>query len=1014
MEVRLLGPVDVLAEDGSVVTVPGQKLQLLLAALAAERGKVVSRDRLVDILYGDAPPRQPANSLQVLVSRLRRALGAARAGPLIETSDAGYALAAANSASGTDVERFDLLVRQARGVLADDPVRAAAALRAALALVRGEPLAGLPAEGWVRAERSQLAEARLAAVEDRIDADLASGGHPAVVAELEQLTAEHPLRERLWAQFVLALYRCGRQADALRAFQDARNRLIDELGIEPGAELRRLEAGVLAQDPALDPPGARPQPTGGVASSEPVARLARRPTPGDDDRPAARGNVPRPLTSCLGRERELADVLDLVESHRLVTLVGPGGVGKTRLAIDVAHTLAPATPAGVWMVDLAGVAAADGVLLALVRTLGLDEAVLAGTLSPRSVDEVASALADRDIVLLVDNCEHVVDDVAAVAETLLARCPELRVLATSRETLGVPGEFLFVVPPLPLETAVELFIERMAAGGRSDVVADDRWPAAVTEICARLDGLPLAVELAAARARHLDVVELAERLDERFELLVEAPRTAQPRQRTLRAVVDWSYELLDDEERRVFERLSVFAGGTTLGAARRVCADGDVRPDAVEAVLGRLVDKSLVTLDRATGSMRFGMLQTLADYAGERLAERDDGATARRHAVWAYDLTGTVVITRPEGGRVDQVRPVQSEAANLQRAIGWALAHDPLLALEMATNLGWHWFTTMQAGLAWSVLTTALGRADDAPDELVARAQALAGLAGVVSGHREQALGLAEAAYPIEQRLGDPVRLGWHCFLRAVQHVFVTEARVAATWLAEARSWFSAAGDEHGLSAVDFQQGVVAGLLGDLAEANGLLVRARDACRRTGNHMTLMATLARLGEVAERQARPDEAYAAWDELRGLATAAAVPALVTLASAGMALVRLDAGDGESATRLAAEAMATSHEGFSPIIGGYALAAWGTAQAAYGDRRLGVERVHEAAGLFSRIGYHGGAAECWWRLSQVSAEHGDATDAQRCAEHAVECAALGDDLVAREQARSQLEAVRRLAS
>jgi hypothetical protein len=256
--------------------------------------------------------------------------------------------------------------------------------------------------------------------------------------------------------------------------------------------------------------------------------------------------------------------------------------------------------------------------------------------------------------------------------------------------------------------------------------------------------------------------------------------------------------------------------------------------------------------------------------------------------------------------------------------------------------------------------------------------------------------------------------LGWHCFLRASQHVFASEARAAAGWLAEARGWFDAAGDEHGLSAVDFQQGVVAGLLDDLAEAKGLLERARDACRRKGNHMTLMATLARLGEVAERQARPDDAYAAWDELRGLATAAAVPALVTLASAGMALVRLDAGDGESATRLAAEAMATSHEGFSPIIGGYALAAWGTAQAAYGDRRLGVEGVYEAAGLFSRIGYHGGAAECWWRLSQISAGHGDAHDALRCAEQAVECAALGDDLVARKQARTQLDAVRRLAS
>ncbi|HEX6424186.1 MAG TPA: BTAD domain-containing putative transcriptional regulator [Acidimicrobiales bacterium] len=1022
MEVRLLGPVELAADDGTVVAVPGQKLQLLLAALAVERGKVVSPDRLVEILYGDDPPRQPANSLQVLVSRLRRCLAAAGDGLAIETSDAGYSLLTRNG-SGTDLERLDEAAARARSDLAHDPARARDDLGAALALVRGEPLAGLPTEGWARAERARVTEVCLAAREDRIDAELAVGGHAGVVGELERLTAEHPLRERLWGQLVLALYRCGRQADALRAYQDARRRLVDELGIEPGAELRRLEAAVLAQDPSLDPPPAapdRPPPAPASAPSPSPARdhdtrrdghLAVVPPVTPAARP--RGNVPRPLTACLGRDRELADVLDLMGNHRLVTLVGPGGAGKTRLSIEVAHALAPASPDGVWLVDLAAVRDEAGALMAVVRTLGLDEGILAGTPAPRSADEVAVVLGDRRMVLLVDNCEHVVDDVARLVETLLARCPDLRVLATSRETLGVPGEFLFVVPPLPLDEAVALFLDRMSAGGAAPPPVDG-WRATVAEICARLDGLPLAVELAAARARHLDLAEMVERLDRRFDLLVDGPRTAQPRQRTLRAVVDWSYDLLDDRERRVFERLSVFSGGATAAAARAVCAGNDIEPTEVEAALGRLVDKSLVGLDRTPAGARFGMLQTLADYATGKLAERDDAAhVARRHATWVRDLTATVALTRPDSGDIAHVRRIQVESTNVLQAVAWALENDPLLGLDLAGDLGWHWFTTMQAGLAWSVLTTALDRAHGASDELVARARSLAGLAGVMAGRPAEGFALSDAALPLEERIGDPQRLGWAHFLRASQHVFSTEAPAARDWLESAGRYFTEAGDEHGRSAVAYQRGVVAGMLGDLDEAHRLLTEAAAACRRAGNHMTLMASLARLGEVAERDGRPDDSYAAWEELRDLAADAAVPALVTLAAAGMALVRVDAGDAAAAVELGEAALTASREGFSPVIGGYALAAWGAAQAAFGDLHLGVERVHEAAGLFSRIGYHGGAAECWWRLSQISADQGDCADAVRCAEQAVSCAEQGDDLFARQAARAQLDAARRLA-
>jgi tetratricopeptide (TPR) repeat protein len=360
------------------------------------------------------------------------------------------------------------------------------------------------------------------------------------------------------------------------------------------------------------------------------------------------------------------------------------------------------------------------------------------------------------------------------------------------------------------------------------------------------------------------------------------------------------------------------------------------------------------------------------------------------------------------------VRAVQAEAANLHAAIAWALGADPELALRLAANLGWHWFTTMQAGLAWSVLTTALDRAEEAPDELVARAQALAGLVGTLAGHGNGARSLAAAAEDIEERIGDPRRLGWYYFLQASQRVFAAEPAAARGLLDQADEQFRAAGDEHGLSAVSYQRGVVAGMLGDLGEARRLLEQARDAFRRLNNHMTLMATLARLGEVAERDERPEDAFSAWAELREMAVEARVPALFTLASAGMALVRVDLGDRAGATRLADEAMAASQEGFSPVIGGYALAAWGTAQAAYGDSVSGLERVQEAAGLFSRVGYHGGAAECWRRLSRINIGRGDADDAVRCAEEAVRCAEKGHDLFARAQAQTQLDTARGLAS
>jgi predicted ATPase/DNA-binding SARP family transcriptional activator len=1020
VEVRVIGPVEVVGDDGAVVAVPGRKLQLLVAVLAAAPGRVTTVDRLVDVLYGEDLPSNPANAVQVLVSRLRRRLATAGLADVVDGGAAGYRLRLAPE----DVDAGRFAARVAAGRAATDPTVAAAAFGEALALWRGEPLAGVGADAWADAERARLGELRWGAVEGRVEALLATGRHAEVVAELEAATREQPLRERLWAQLVLALYRSGRQADALRAFQDARAQLVDGLGIEPGPELRQLEAAVLAQDPALDhTPGGGPSPAGAEA---PGAGPAEPPAPAP-----VRRRLPRPLTACLGRDREVAELVGLVGPQRLVTLAGPGGAGKTRLAVEVAQALEPATPDGVWMVELVTTADAGSVLRAIVTELGLDQLALAGGAVPATPEGLADVLGDRSAVLVLDNCEQVVDEVAALAAIVLARCPGLRVLATSREALGVPGEYLFPVPPLAPDVAQRLFVERMGAGGVR-IGAGGDVPPQVTAVCARLDGLPLAIELAAARARHLDLDDLVGRLDRRFELLVDGPRTAQPRQRTLRAVVDWSYDLLEKPERRVFERLSVFAGGATLAAARRVCADtaADARgtddadgadgggsggaggapitvgqtavtPDEAEAAIGRLADKSLVTLDRSSGRVRVTMLQTLADYAAERLAERGDEeveVTARRHVAWALDVASTVALGDPGAGRADRVRAAQAEAPNLRRALDWALAHDPILALRLATGLAWHWYTSMQGPTAWRVLSAALDRADaagGAPPDVLARAWALGGVVGTLNGQGPAALAMADRAVEFERAGGDPGRLAWALFLRATARLYQTDARSAHD-VAEARALFEQVGDESALSLLDYQEGVVAGMLGDTDRARRLLERAGGAFRRSGNHLTHIAVLARLGQLAELLDRPEEARDAFREFRALALDAGLPSLTALADGGLASMLSLLGEAEEAAVLADEAVRLSAEGFSPAITGYAAVAAGLVAFRAGDRAGGEAQVREAIGRFVAVGFHGAAVNAWIHLGRAWAELGaeGAADAVRCADAAVAAAERGD--------------------
>ncbi len=443
MQVRLFGELEAVA-DGVPVPVRGAKQRALLALLALQRGRPVSADRLIDVLWGDGQAANPANALQAQIGQLRRAFGAAA----ILTSEAGYALAV--GPGDVDVVRFGQLVAEGRRLAGDgEAALASAALGEALGLRRGEPLAEFADAGFADAERAHLDELTLVAVEARAGADLMLGRHGELAGELEPLCRQHPLRERLWELHILALYRAGRQAEALRAYTEIRDRLVGELGIDPGPALRELQARILAQDPSLAPASA-------PASPAPVPAAAAPPT--------SAGNLRARLSRFVGRDAELTQLRAAVRSSRLVTLTGPGGAGKTRLAVEAAAALGGDHRDGAWLVELAGVAGPDGVAAAAATALGAGVAAVPGAQPAGSTtDLIVRYLAGRSLVVVLDNCEHVIGEAAALADTLTGAVPGLRLIATSREPLGVPGEVLVPVGGLAPLAAVELFVDRARA-----------------------------------------------------------------------------------------------------------------------------------------------------------------------------------------------------------------------------------------------------------------------------------------------------------------------------------------------------------------------------------------------------------------------------------------------------------------------------------------------------------------------------------------------------------------------
>ncbi|MDF3149234.1 BTAD domain-containing putative transcriptional regulator, partial [Streptomyces sp. T21Q-yed] len=628
MRFGILGSLVVRTDDGTPVDPGGPRPRALLTLLLLDAGRTVSTERLLDGLYGSRPPAGAANALQSQISRLRRRLTPHTE---IVATATGYRIATAPDT--VDVHRFEQLAAEGRAALAaGDHRQAAAGLLDALALWRGPALPDLPD---AHAERTRLEELRLAAVQDRVEADLALGGGSDLVPELRALVSAHPLSERLYGQLMRALHAGGRPAEALAVYEEARGALAEELGADPSAELSALHLELLR---------------------------GRR----DDRR-----RVPVQLTRFVGRETELVRISELLSGgagSRLVTLTGPGGAGKTRLAIEAASG-----HSDVCYAELAPLTDGAQIPYAVLTALGVRDGLR--TPATDGTERLLAALEDRELVLVLDNCEHLVTDAAGLSALLLGACPGVRVLATSRESLGITGEVLIPVPPLPPEPASRLFLDRAQA-----VRPGFEGHARVADICAALDGLPLAIELAAARLRTLTPDELADRLGDRFRLLSRGDRSKAPRHRTLRAVVEWSWDLLDAEERELATRLTVFAGGATLEAVESVCAT-----PYPEDLLASLVEKSLLEVSEG----RYRMLETIRAYAAERL--EDEHRLRDAHAAYFRALAERAEPCLRGGGQLPWLARLDAERDNLDAALRHLVATAPEDALRLMAALSWFW-----------------------------------------------------------------------------------------------------------------------------------------------------------------------------------------------------------------------------------------------------------------------------------------------------------------------------------
>ncbi|GAB3211922.1 BTAD domain-containing putative transcriptional regulator [Marinactinospora endophytica] len=886
----ILGPLTVHDVEGRDVPVAGARLRALLVLLLLHPGRAVGADQLVDGIWPDAPPAGAANALQALVSRLRRILG--RRAP-VRGEAGGYRLEI--QADQVDLWCFEESVRRARAARdAGDPLAAEREYAAALALWRGPALADVAGVDAAEGIAIRLSRLRRAAVVERLEALVDLGRYAEALPDIEAEVARDPLSEPPVGLLMRALAGDGRQAEALTAYERLRRDLAEELGADPSRPLRDLHTRLLRDEAG----GRRPP----VAESSATVCL------------------PHQMTSFVGRDTEVETVIGLLARERLVTLTGPGGAGKTRLSIEAAARHARRCrhrAVGVWFVELAPVTDGAAVANTVLAALGLRERAVVGLgvggamAVSTPLERLREALTDRPVLLVLDNCEHLVREVAEFTARLLAACPEVRVLATSREPLGVAGEHLVTVGSLPLPPAdatpaqalaspsVRLFVERAAALSPGFAV-DDESVGHVVRICRELDGIPLALELAAARARAMPPALLAARLSDRFRLLSSAQRLASPRHRTLQAVVDWSWDLLDDAERALLRRLAVFANGATLEAVERVCADpgapGLVGGRDVWSTLFALVDKSLVTVEERPGDTpqtpRYRMLETVRAYGLERLAE--EGERERVGEVHAREVLRLWTRADPRLRGPDQLRwmaRLHAECDNLTAALRWASdRRDVELGLDLAHAAQWYWQTSGRWSDAarWSSTLVALAGERPTAGHVVAYAECLTVMAvdGEDPGEIDALLSRVEELMgEAGEELQDHPNLVfvplYHALLAAGTEAVSGLGTVATLESALERIMAWPRQDDPWLRAMRaFLEGIISFQVGRAEYARERLTAAVEGFRRSGDRwgiaqvLTSLAEILRFSDVEAERAALDEGMRLAEEM-GLIDAVAV-------------------------------------------------------------------------------------------------------------------------------------------
>ncbi len=811
VEFRVLGPLEVLVDDAPVAP-SARRQRVLLAALLLRAGEVVSADTLTEAVWNGEAPASAQSVLRVYVTQLRRTLPAGR----LVTRPSGYQLVIEDGE--LDAKRFETLAADGRAALAAGSLRLArTCFKRALALWRGSAFEDLADLAFVRDEAARLDELRLACVEARLEVELRAGRHTEVLADLEQVVAEQPYREHLRCQLMLALYRSGRQSDALACYREGRTILSEQIGIEPGPELRTLERRMLEQDPALELDVALTERTGAAPS------------------------VPKPPTPTIGRDAEAAELRHrlLDGGHRLVTLVGPGGIGKTRLAAQTAHALATEFADGAVFVDFAPAADPDQTVAVIGRALGLRED---GSASWGEL--VAEHLRGRELLLVLDNLEHVVDGVAPIA-TLLDAAPRVTALATSRQVLRLSAEHVLQVRPLETSAALSLLTERAAAAG-AHVDATDRI---VEDVCARLEGVPLAIELAAPWLRTVSPDELLRLLDSRLSVLAEGPRDATPRHSSMRAAIDWSFGLLSQGAQRLLGRASLFNGEFSTDAMLAVGGE-----QASVELLGELVDASVVHSARG----RHRLLEVVREYAAGLPSADDTGRSL--HADYFLRLAEAAETELAGADHGVWLERLETEHDNFRAALDWlGTTPESTRELALAAALARFWYVRGYLSEGLDRLQRAAARAEDGEEATLAKALRTASALALLRGDYPLARSLAERALELYRILGDQVGV-----VRALSNLGAIlhaqgELDVAAETLDECIGACGAVGDDRLMALARNNRGDVALSQGDFSLATDQFAQSLELLRAVDDVANVARALYNLGAVAVEEGRTSEA-----------------------------------------------------------------------------------------------------------------------------------------------------------